>query len=179
MKIFKLIDALSLLAARLVMVLLLVLICVMTYEVLCRYVLAAPTVWSYDVASMVNGLLFVLAAGYALSRDSHIRIDFLSTKMPLRVQHAVNLAFFLLLLLPITASLTYVVVNGAIDAYLTGKRELTSAWGPQVWPYYSALSFGLLVLCLQIVADAIRHGQGVRDPSTVAAPGASDSHELI
>lgn len=179
MKIVKLIGALPLFAARVAMVLLLVLIAVMTYEVFCRYVLGAPTIWSFDIAFMTNGALFILAAGYALRRDAHIRIDFLATMMPLRVQHGVNLAFFLLILLPAMTTLAYIAVNHAFNAYLTGRRELTSAWGPQVWPYYSTLAFGLVVLCLQIVVDAIRYCQGLRDPSAVTAPGVSDSHELI
>lgn len=179
MKILNLMETLSLFAARLAMVLLLVLIGVMTYEVFCRYLLAAPTIWSFDVAFMTNGALFILAAGYALSRDSHIRIDFLSTKMPRRIQHAINLAFFGLLMLPIMGTLAYVAVEQTVQAYLTGRRQLTSAWGPQVWPYYSALAFGLLVLVLQIIVDVVRYWQGFRNPSEVPAPGSSDSHELI
>ena len=53
------------------------LIFAMTYEVLARKLFLAPTIWAYDISRFLYGALFMLGAGYALSRGVHIRADFL------------------------------------------------------------------------------------------------------
>ena len=171
----NLVNRITAIAAGLSMILLVCLIGVMVYEVFCRYVLSAPTIWAFDIAFMTNGTLFVLAAGYTLSHQSHIRIDFVSAMLPTRIQHTVNFVFFLFLFLPIIVSLFYIASEQAFHAFNTGRRELTSAWGPRVWPYYTTLAMGLLVLCLQVLGDIVRYLIGVWDPSRVSLPGTSEA----
>ena len=48
------------------------LIFAMTYEVLARKLFLAPTIWAYDISRFLYGALFMLGAGYALSRGVHI-----------------------------------------------------------------------------------------------------------
>ena len=60
----------------------------MMYEVIARYLFTAPTVWAYDISRMVYGAMFVLGAGYALSKGVHIRSDFLYRKWSVRTQGA-------------------------------------------------------------------------------------------
>jgi len=49
----------------------------MVYEVLARKLFLAPTMWAYDMSRFFYGALFMLGAGYALSKGVHIRADFL------------------------------------------------------------------------------------------------------
>ena len=49
----------------------------MVYEVVARYAFVAPTMWAYDISRMLYGALFMLGAGYALSKGVHIRADFI------------------------------------------------------------------------------------------------------
>ena len=49
----------------------------MVYEVLARKLFNAPTMWAYDMSRFLYGALFMLGAGYALSKGVHIRADFL------------------------------------------------------------------------------------------------------
>ena len=44
------------------------LILAMTYEVLARKLFTAPTMWAYDMSRFMYGALFMLGAGYALSK---------------------------------------------------------------------------------------------------------------
>ena len=53
------------------------LILAMVYEVLARKLFTAPTMWAYDMSRFLYGALFMLGAGYALSKGVHIRADFL------------------------------------------------------------------------------------------------------
>ena len=49
----------------------------MVYEVLARKLFLSPTIWAYDMSRFFYGALFMLGAGYALSKGVHIRADFL------------------------------------------------------------------------------------------------------
>ena len=44
----------------------------MVYEVLARKLFLAPTIWAYDMSRFFYGALFMLGAGYALSKGVHI-----------------------------------------------------------------------------------------------------------
>ena len=48
------------------------LILAMTYEVIMRKLFLAPTIWAYDISRFLYGALFMLGAGYALSKGVHI-----------------------------------------------------------------------------------------------------------
>ena len=51
----------------------------MVYEVLARKLFNAPTMWAYDMSRFLYGALFMLGAGYALSKGVHIRACLLYT----------------------------------------------------------------------------------------------------
>lgn len=171
------IDRLSGGAAAIGMVLMAGLIGVMLYEVFARYVLRAPTLWAFDVSFMLNGTLFIIAAGFTLRHGGHIRIDFLSSRLPLRAQHLINLLFFALFFLPALGLLSYTAVTQTLAAYQTGRRELSSAWGPAVWPFYLGLAIGCVTLWLQALADTVRYAIGVVAPERVPAPGRTAEQE--
>ena len=48
-----------------------------SYEVFSRYVLGRPTDWAFDASYILYGTLFIMAGAYALSRNAHVRGDFL------------------------------------------------------------------------------------------------------
>ena len=48
-----------------------------SYEVFVRYVLNNPTSWAFDFSYLMYGALFFMAGAYTLSRDGHVRGDFL------------------------------------------------------------------------------------------------------
>jgi len=170
------VDGLSLMVGRLGMALILVLVCVVFYEVFARYVLGAPTEWAYDITYMTNGTIFLLGAALALSKNLHVRIDFLSAQLPVRVQHGVNLIFNLFLLLPVIGILTHQAVRKAWKAFVTGELDPVSPWAPVIWPFSVGIALGLLCLLLQILAETARHGIGIADPDAVRSPAESVDH---
>jgi hypothetical protein len=45
------------------------------YEVLARYVFNSPTNWAHESMFLMFGMQYMLAAGFALREDSHVRVD--------------------------------------------------------------------------------------------------------
>ena len=66
------------------------LILAMVYEVLARKLFTAPTMWAYDMSRFLYGALFMLGAGYALSKGVHIRADFLYRNFKVKNQGIVD-----------------------------------------------------------------------------------------
>ncbi len=137
-----------------------ILVVAMLYEVLARYVFDAPTLWAFDISYMLNGSIFILGAAYALQQDAHVRIDFLSQKLPFRAQQIQNGILYILVMAPIFGMFAYISVSKTLKAFLTGELESVSPWAPVVWPFYSVIAVGLLALSLQFLAEGLKYISG-------------------
>lgn len=170
------IDRISRAIAMLAMALIVGLIISMFYEVVARYGFNDPTIWSYDISYMLNGTIFLLGAGFVLRKNLHVRVDFLSTSLPVRVQHAINLVFDLFILLPALAWVSYRATGAAWHSFVTDAVEVVSPWAPLIWPFEAGIALGLVGLLLQTIATIVRHGIGLRDPHAVPSPADQESH---
>jgi TRAP-type mannitol/chloroaromatic compound transport system permease small subunit len=177
-KLLYVIDGISKILAYITMLLTGVLILVMSYEMVVRRFFNAPTLWAFDISYMLSGLIFVCAMAYTLQRNEHVRIDFLSSRMPLRVQHAVNLILYATLLLPALYILCVAGVDETWTAFSTGQVERVSPWSPRVWPYYLGITVGLCALFLQVIAEMIRHAMKMMSPGTQSQPAEPDTKLL-
>jgi len=173
------IDRISYILAVVAMVEIVAMVAVMLYEVLLRYGFNSPTLWSNDLVKYANGTLFLLAAAWTLRKNQHVRIDFLAARLPVRLQHLINLLFYLALFLPLLWLLASTSVGKAWKAWRTGELEQASAWEPLIWPFLTGIALGLIALGLQSIAEAIRHAIGIVDPARVYPPGASDEHTSV
>lgn len=88
------------------------------YEVFVRYVLNDPTAWSFDISYMMYGTLFMMAGAYTLSRDGHVRGDFLYRLWKPRTQAKVELVLYFLFFYP-----------GVIALILAGWKYSSRSWG--------------------------------------------------
>ena len=166
----------SYVTAAVAMVMILGLVTAMLYEVGARYIFNAPTIWAYDVSYMLNGALFVMAAGLALAKNNHVRIDFLSSRLTISTQHKINAVFYIVLFLPALGFVARSSILAAWGALISGEVEAISPWAPVIWPFNTAIAVGLCALWLQALAEAVRHVVGILDNDAVRAPGASLPH---
>jgi TRAP-type mannitol/chloroaromatic compound transport system, small permease component len=68
----------------------------MGFEVLSRYLFNAPTAWAYDMSYILYGTLFMVGGAYTLSRNAHVRGDFLYRLWKPRTQAKVELTLYFL-----------------------------------------------------------------------------------
>ena len=66
----------------------------------CPLLFLAPTEWAFDASYMLYGTLFMMAGAYALSRNAHVRGDFLYRAWPPRRQARLGSRSLFPLLLP-------------------------------------------------------------------------------
>jgi TRAP-type mannitol/chloroaromatic compound transport system permease small subunit len=155
-RLVRAIEAISRLGGFLAAVLVLVLIGLMVYEVVVRYVFSAPTVWGYEVGTWVMGASFVLAIGYALATNSHVRVDFIHDFLGRRACHAFDLAGYVLIILPLLAWVSWGLWEHFLGAFLSRERTGQSAWNPVIWPFRLVLLLGVAIWTLQTLAEIVK-----------------------
>lgn len=140
----------ALLAVAVACAALLVLIGITLYEVTMRYALRAPTRWAFDLAWMLNGASFLLAAAFTLRKGQHVTIDVFSAAFPPRLRNGVLAVVFLVLLVPALVLLADAAWVQTHRAYVTGEVERVSAWQPKIWPFRLAVAAALSALILEV-----------------------------
>jgi len=160
-RILALVDRISTALAVVAMFLLAVLIIDMMYEVVSRRVFSAPTLWAYDIAYMANGVGFLMAAGYTLRNRGHIRIDFLSSRLPIRSQDWINIVVYLVLVFPALTFMLIGTYTGWFEAYVTDQLDPVSPWKPLLWPLFAGMCIGVASFFLQTIAECIRHFRSI------------------
>ena len=150
------IDTFNLWVGRIVCFLTLPLFLIVVYEVFMRYVFVAPTLWVYDLSRMLYGTLFMLGAGYALSKGIHIRADFIYRNFPVRTQGLVDAALYLLFYFPGMLVFLWVSMDFAGVSWVRMERGMDTAWMPYVAPIKTVLPIGVFFLLVQGVSEFLK-----------------------
>ena len=124
------------------------------FEVLSRYVFNSPTNWAHEGMFLMFGMQYMLAAGWTLREDGHVRVDVIYLHLPDRVKAFLDL---------ITSSLFFVF---AIALLWTGWLFLADSlqvwevsfteWAIQYWPIKATLVIGPLLLIVQGVSRLVK-----------------------
>lgn len=150
------IDTFSLWVGRIVSWLTIPLMLAMVYEVVARYAFTAPTMWAYDISRMIYGALFVLGAGYALSKGVHIRSDFLYRKWSVKTQGRVDTALYLVFYFPAMIVFLWVASQWAWTSVSRAERGMDTSWMPLLGPIKSCLPIGIAFLIVQGVSELLK-----------------------
>src|SRR3990170_466688 len=123
-----------------------------TYEVFVRYALNNPTSWAFDFSYIMYGALFFMAGAYALSRNGHVRGDFIYRMWRPRVQETVELVLYVLFYFPGVLALVYAGWLYGYDAFKIREVSVNSPVGTPVGqlkiliPFGAGMPTGLLTL---------------------------------
>ena len=128
----------------------------MVYEVLARKLFLAPTMWAYDMSRFFYGALFMLGAGYALSKGVHIRADFLYRNFKVKTQGLIDFWLYLLFYFPGLIAFFYMTSIFVIESIQRGEKGMDTAWMPYMWPIKACLWFGILFLLIQGISELFK-----------------------
>ena len=142
-----------------------------TYEVFVRYALRAPTSWAFDISYIMYGTLFMMGGAYALSRNAHVRGDFVYRLWPPRVQAAVEFVLYFIFFFPGILALIFAGIDYAAESWSFlpygpegpfGEISINSPVGVPVFPLKTILPIAAFFLLLQGIAETIRCVQCLR-----------------
>jgi TRAP-type mannitol/chloroaromatic compound transport system permease small subunit len=155
--VIKAIDSISTWSGKLVAWLIIPNVIALVYEVIARYILESPTIWSYEVTYFLYGTHFLLGAAYTLSIKAHIRIDVLHMHLPQRAKAIVDVLGYLLIFFPVMIVLIYAGTEFTIQSWEMGEKSGLSPWRPPLFPYKAVLVVSFFFLFLQGIAEFLRN----------------------
>ena len=150
------IDRFSLWTGRLVCWITIPLIFAMVYEVIARKYFVAPTMWAYDMSRFMYGALFMLGAGYALSKGVHIRADFIYRNWSQRTQGIIDASLYILFYFPGLLIFLFMSTDFAYMAWYRGERGMDTAWMPYMGPIKTVLPLGVIFLLIQGISELLK-----------------------
>lgn len=124
--------------------------------------------------------VFLLAAGYTMLRQEHVRIDIILGRFSKRTQIVVESVCIVLFLFPFCYEVISLVWPLVVRAYQTGEMS-SNAGGLIRWPVYALVPVGFVLLWLQGVSELIKRIaflQGTIDDPTKKPKAKSDEEEL-
>lgn len=154
-KFAKMIDAINEWTGNVFRFIVILLMLLVSYEVIMRYILVRPSEWGQEINGfLLLGLIF-LGGGYALLHDTHVKVEIFYKKFSKRTQAAIDLAtsFFLF---AICIVLIWKGGEVAWESFQKGVR-IPSTWAPLMWPSQLLIPIGGALLGLQGIANWIRN----------------------
>ena len=144
------VDAVNRVLGNIVMYLALVIMGVLLFGSLTRYVFNVPFVWIIEMAQFLMAAYYILGGGYSMQLDAHVRMDVFYERWKPKTRAFVDsiTAFFLVFYL------TFMIYGGYSSATYSLKYNQTnySAWAPPMAPIKIIMTVGIVLMLLQAIA---------------------------
>lgn len=124
------------------------------YEVISRFVFNNPTIWAHEMSTLVFSAYAILAGGYVLHHELHVRVDIWFARLSPRRKAMVDLAtsiFPLIFLVP----LAWFSIPWAWHAVATLERAETN-WAPPIYPTKVIIAIGAFWFLTRFIVKFIR-----------------------
>ena len=151
----KKIDALSEWVGRWVAWLLLFAVLISAANALVRKAFNTSSNGFLEIQWYLFAATFLLASGYTLMRQEHVKIDVISGRFSKRTQVWIDIIGICVFLFPFVIVIIKLAMPLVITAYVT--QEVSSNAGGLIrWPVFALLPAGLLLLGIQAVSELIK-----------------------
>ncbi|WP_158045427.1 TRAP transporter small permease subunit [Skermanella pratensis] len=127
-----------------------------SYEVFVRYFLDNPTTWAFDITYMMYGTLFMMGGAYTLSRDGHVRGDFIYRLWRPRTQAKVELVLYFLFFFPGIIALILAGWKYASRSWRYAEVSVMSPAGIPIFQFKSIIVAAGVLLLIQGIAQVFR-----------------------
>lgn len=126
------------------------------YEVLVRYFFRAPTPWAFDLSYILYGTLFMMAGAYTLSRDGHVRGDFIYRLWRPRTQATVELILYIIFFFPGVTALIFAGWKYASRSWGYWEVSSNSPAGIPIFQFKTVIVAAGILLFIQGIAQVFR-----------------------
>lgn len=176
----RMIDAVNIKVGQAVGWLLLLAVVICSVNALIRYTFHIGSNAWLEIQWYLFGAVFLLASGYTLRRNEHVRIDVVVSRFSKRTQVWIDLLGFLLFLMPITMLVLYFAIPFAWES-IQSQEMSSNAGGLIVWPAKLLVPLGFLLLGLQGFSEIVKRIgflKGVVDASEFEKRVATPAEEI-
>ena len=155
LKLSRLIDALSEFVGRWVSWLILFAVLVSAGNAIVRKAFDSSSNAWLEIQWYLFAAVFLLAAGYTMLRQEHVRIDVILGRFTKRTQIIIEAVCIVVFLFPFCIAVIDLVWPLVIKAYRTGEMS-SNAGGLIRWPVFALVPAGFSLLLLQGVSEFIK-----------------------
>jgi TRAP-type mannitol/chloroaromatic compound transport system permease small subunit len=160
------IDRLNERLGRIISFLIFILIGIIMFEVVMRYVFNRPTIWVNETSEFAFSAYFLLGGAYTLFHAGHVRVDIVYNRFSSRIRAVLDLITSLFFFLYMSL-LLWKGGEMAWDSTMLLERSQTP-WAPYIFPVMIIVPIAALLMLLQGVVIFIR---------TVKSFGGGEHHE--
>ena len=148
------VDALNRAVGTVVLYMIFVMMAVLLFGSISRYVFNASFLWVIEMSQFLMAAYYLLGGGYSLQMESHVRMDVFYERWAPRTRAfwdsltAFCLVFYL-------GFLTLGGVSSTSYALEYGQKNY-SAWAPLMWPIKMIMTIGIVLMLLQAISIFFR-----------------------
>lgn len=155
-KTLRIIDSINERIGSLASWLVIVMVIVILWEVIARYVFNSPTTWAFNSMQLIGGAVIVLGWAYAQLHNAHIRVDVFYSYFSARKKALVDILGSLLFFFPLIGAFTYIVISHELQVLMKGQLLTLSFWCSPSSIYGVVIMLGLFLTCLQFAVQLAR-----------------------
>jgi len=149
------IDALNETTGRIVRWLVLVTILIAAGNAVALWLIHDSSNAWLEIQWYLFGAVFLLAAGYTLKHNGHVRVDVLFGRLPPRARAWIDISGTVLFLLPMCGLLIWLSWPDFVSSWQSGETS-SDAGGLVRWPVRLLIPAGFTLLALQGIAEILK-----------------------
>jgi TRAP-type mannitol/chloroaromatic compound transport system permease small subunit len=134
----------------------LLMIAVVFGDVLMRYTLRITYVAAQELEWYLFGTLYLLAAGYTLLHDEHVRVDIVYSKLRPRQRARLNFVLFWVFFFPSCLLVIYTAWPFVRNSWLVWEGSPDPGGIPGRWALKSMIIVGFVLLLVQGISETIK-----------------------
>ncbi|MGD8500250.1 MAG: TRAP transporter small permease subunit [Phycisphaerales bacterium] len=132
------------------------LILVVVYDVVARYVFNAPTMWGYEVGIALGMSLYCFGYAYTESKHGHVRVDVFYIHLSQRGKAIVDTVGGFIFFLPTIALVVFAAWNKMWWSWDVMEKSVEGYWYPPWYPLRTMIFLGFTLLLVQGLANLYR-----------------------
>ncbi len=148
------VDAVNYVVGRVAMYLIFVLGGILVWSTLSRLVFGVPINWALEMSQFLMSAYYLLGGAYSVQLKAHVRMDLVYDRLSAR-RRAVTDVITILFVLFYLGVLLWGAVSSTSYAMEYGQKNYT-AWAPPLWPIKLAMTIGIFLMLLQMVATLFK-----------------------
>jgi TRAP-type mannitol/chloroaromatic compound transport system permease small subunit len=134
----------------------LLLVLVVVYDVVARYIFNAPTYWGYEVGIALGMSLYCFGYAYTEKMHGHVRVDVFYIHLSQRGKAIVDTIGGFIFFLPTIGLVVFAAWNKMFWSWKVMEKSVEGYWYPPWYPLRTMIFLGFALLFIQGLANLYR-----------------------
>lgn len=154
-KVISIIERINEIVGKVCSYSILIVMCLVVYEVLTRRLLNKPTVWTFETITIFYGFHFMMSFAFTLMNKAMVNVDLLYNKLSERKRAIVDIITYLTFFFPFVVGVLYFAIPWTIASWQQLERSW-SVFAPPIYPFKTVVPVAFSLLVLQGIAEILK-----------------------